>query len=87
MLAIAGYGYYLTHLWDPLYPFLNASGDKDFRLWQYVGFAMIAFAVWNWHVIWKGLQSAGKFAVFVLLVAGIAATLGGQTDLLYSLFG
>lgn len=87
LLGIAGYGYYLTRLWDPLYVFYNTSGDKDFRLQQYIGFAMMAFAVWNWSEIWKGLQSVGKFAVFMLLVAVIAATMGGQTDLLYGLFG
>ena len=83
IIGIGLYGYYLTNLWHPLY---SPSTDKDARFWQYVGFAMIAFAIWRWRLVWEGLQSAGKLAVFVLLVALLAAVWGGQTDLLAEIF-
>lgn len=83
LLGIAIYGFYLTEIWRPDYA---PSDNPDFAFYRMIGWALIAFVIWKWRVIWEGAKSTGKILAFFLLVAILAAVFGGQTKLWTAFF-
>lgn len=84
--ALGLYGLYLTGWIEWGGPVAYENTDVE-RGGQYLGYFLIALALWRIKLIFIGGQVLGRFFVFLLLFAVLALVMGGLDGPIRTFFG
>jgi hypothetical protein len=63
----------------------HANGSAE-KIWVFVGWGLVVFALYHWRGIVDGLRRGGKFAFVVLVIAALAAFVSGERGLWETFF-